>query len=136
MDKKLLGFFPRLENGIVFVRIVVGVIMIKYGWEIVNAKQMQGYVAWLTDVHFPAPGAMAYLGKVAELAGGLLLALGLWTRLACVALLVDACVITFVMGHGKIWGEDQLPFLLLLLFLTFFFTGGGKWSLDRLLFKR
>ncbi len=40
----------------------------------------------------------------------------------------------FFVGHGKIWYEDQHPFLFVLLAFVFFFIGGGKWSVDYLLF--
>jgi putative oxidoreductase len=39
------------------------------------------------------------------------------------------------MGHGKIFSDDQHPFLFVLLSLVFFFSGPGKWSMDELLFK-
>jgi putative oxidoreductase len=43
--------------------------------------------------------------------------------------------ITFKIGHGKFWYEDQHPFMFVLFGLLFFFTGPGKWSLDHVLFK-
>jgi uncharacterized membrane protein YphA (DoxX/SURF4 family) len=39
-------------------------------------------------------------------------------------------------GDGKIWYEDQHPFLFVLLAAVFFFTGPGKWSIDYLLFNK
>jgi uncharacterized membrane protein YphA (DoxX/SURF4 family) len=44
--------------------------------------------------------------------------------------------ITFVVGGGKIWYEDQYPFLFVLLAMVFFFTGPGKWSIDSSLFNK
>jgi putative oxidoreductase len=79
---------------------------------------------------------MAYVGKITELVGGLLLAIGLFTRPAVIALVINMAVITFIMGNGKILSDDQHPFLLLLLFAVFFFTGAGMYSLDYLLFDK
>jgi uncharacterized membrane protein YphA (DoxX/SURF4 family) len=44
--------------------------------------------------------------------------------------------VSFFVGHGKIWYEDQHPFLFVLLALVFFFYGPGKMSVDQLLFGK
>jgi hypothetical protein len=38
------------------------------------------------------------------------------------------------MGEGKIFSDNQHPFLLSLLSLMFFFTGAGRLSIDYILF--
>jgi uncharacterized membrane protein YphA (DoxX/SURF4 family) len=78
---------------------------------------------------------MVYIGKATELIGGILLFLGLFTRVACLILIIVMSYITFFVGHGKIWYEDQHPFLLVLFALTFIFTGPGNFSLDKMIFK-
>lgn len=78
---------------------------------------------------------MVYIGKAAELVGGILLSLGLFTRIACVILIIVMSYIAFFVGHGKIWYEDQHPFLFVLLAFIFFFTGPGNFSLDKLIFN-
>jgi putative oxidoreductase len=77
---------------------------------------------------------MVYTGKLIELIGGAFLILGLFTRLVTVLLFLTFVFITFVMGQGKIFTENQHPFLLALLSLLFFFTGAGRMSLDHLIF--
>ncbi|HEX9513178.1 MAG TPA: DoxX family protein [Puia sp.] len=136
MFKRLLTSRIHLENWLILIRVITGIIIAKYGLETFNKGQMEGNVAWLKDVHFPSPFFMAYLGKISELIGGILLILGLLTRVVSIVLIINMSVIIFIMGHGKVFGEDQLPFLLLLLFATFLFSGAGKWSLDHLLFSR
>ena len=49
---------------------------------------------------------------------------------AAVALAITMAVICFVMGKGRIFTDDQHPFLFILLAAVFFFLGAGKWSLD------
>jgi putative oxidoreductase len=136
MFKKLFTSRSFLENWLASVRVVTGILIAIVGFEVFDKGRMNGNVAWLTDLHFPVPHFMAYLGKAAELIGGIFLALGLLVRLMSVILVVDMFVITFIMGQGKILGDAQLPFVFLLLFAGFFFAGSGKWSLDYLLFDR
>lgn len=78
---------------------------------------------------------MVYMGKAAELVSGIMFILGFLTRVASLILICTMLYITFFVGNGKIWYEDQYPFLFALLGLVFFFTGAGKWSMDHVLFK-
>jgi len=136
MLKRLFTTGPILENWLVIIRITVGVLIAAYGLETFEAEKMKSNVAWLTDIHFPLPVFMAYLGKITELAGGIFLAIGLFTRIISVPLIINMSVVIIFMGNCKIFGDAQLPFLFLLFFLTFIIYGGGKWSLDNLLFNR
>lgn len=124
------------ENGISIIRILVGLMMAYHGIETFDAEKMSNYSKWLTDLHFPYPTLMAYLGKGTEFFGGVLLALGLFTRLVIPPLSITMLIISFFMGKGKIFTDDQHPFLFVLLFLVFLFVGAGKWSLDYWLFDK
>ena len=136
MLRQLLTSDGLYKNFLAVIRAIAGIIIAKYGLEVFKADGMKGNFDWLTDLHMPAPHFMAYLGKLTELIGGGLLAIGLFTRLVTIPLIINMGVIIFFMGKGNIWGDEQLPFLLLLLFAVFFFTGAGKWSVDHWLFDR
>lgn len=136
MIKKLLISPVNVENGLVFIRVMAGLLIFVHGLGIFSQGHMKGNIAWLTDLHFPAPVLMAYLGKGTELAGGILLILGLLTRPVALALVINMSVITFMMGSGNIFEDDQPPFLFLVLFLFLLVTGGGKYSLDKWLFDK
>jgi putative oxidoreductase len=123
------------QTGLGLIRILVGAFMIYHGWEVFNKDTMSGYEKWLTDLHFPAPGLMAYLGKGSEFVGGVFLALGLFTRLAIIPIIIAMGVICFGMGKGRIFTDEQHPFLFILLCLVFFFCGPGRYSLDKIIFK-
>jgi putative oxidoreductase len=78
----------------------------------------------------------SYIGKTLELVSGVLLLTGFLTRLACVFILLTFLMITFYIGQGRIFMEEQYPFMFCLFAVLFLFNGAGKWSLDRLIFKR
>jgi len=109
--------------------------MIYHGTEVFEADKIKEYAGWEPIKSFPAPMALAYLGKLSELIGGILLLLGLYTRLGTLIIMGTMLFIAFVIGHGKIWYEDQYPFLFGLLALVIFFNGPGAWSLDQKIFN-
>ena len=124
------------NNGLALIRLIVGFFMMYHGYEIFNETIMNGYLQREMFKNSSSAKTMIYIGKAAELAGGILLFLGLFTRVACLILIIVMSYITFFVGHGKVWYEDQHPFLLVLFALTFFFTGPGNFSLDKLIFKK
>ncbi|UFH53549.1 DoxX family protein [Spirosoma sp. KNUC1025] len=123
------------EGGLTFVRIVVGLLLIYHGWEVFDPTKMKEYAVWDVFKESSSPSFMVYLGKGSELVAGILLTAGFLTRIACLIIIGTMLYITFFIGHGKFWYEDQHPFMFVLMGLVFFFTGAGKWSLDALFWK-
>ena len=132
--KKIFSASPVWQNnGLFLIRIIAGFLLIWHGWEIFNAEKMKGYVSW--DM-FKTKSFLPYFGKATELAGGVLLFLGLFTRIGCLLLIGAFAYITFFVGKGKFWMDDQHPFLFVLIAMLFIFTGPGVLALDNLLFKK
>jgi putative oxidoreductase len=135
IKKALFSAAPiNLDRGVAIVRIIVGALLAYHGQEVFNAQLMAGYLDWDT---FAGPNArlLVYTGKSAELIAGLLLLFGLFTRLGALMTIVVLSYITFFVGNGRFWYEDQHPFMFVLFGLLFLFTGPGAWSVDRLIFK-
>ena len=110
--------------------------LVYHGLELFDKEVMKGYTTWDSFKGFSSPAVMIYCGKASELVAGILLTLGLFTRLACLIMIGTFLYITFFVGHGKFWYEDQHPFMFVLIACVFFFTGPGRWSTDALLFQR
>lgn len=134
--KRFLSASPLMQQeGLALIRLIVGFFLIYHGWEVFSSAKINEYLQW--DMFKKPNGKMlVYLGKGSELVGGILLFLGLFTRLGCLIIMGSLGYIAFVVGHGKVWWDDQYPFLFVLLALVFFFTGPGALSLDRLIFNR
>jgi putative oxidoreductase len=128
---KFLSSGPLHQDlGLLIVRVITGLFMVYHGWEVFDAETMHGYTTWDAFKN-PWGGTMVYVGKGAELVAGLMLTLGLFTRLSAIMLFVSMWYIAFFIGSGKVWYEDQHPFMFVLLAIVYFVAGGGRWSLDR-----
>lgn len=134
---KLFSFSLSSQNAaLAVVRILLGLFTVYHGWEIFNATKMNDYQQWDIFKNLSTGKLLPYIGKAAELVAGVLLLMGLFTRSASLFLIVTMSYIAFFIGHGKIWYEDQHPFMFVLLGIVFLFTGGGRWSADYYLFKQ
>jgi len=107
-----------------------------------------GFVDAVTKLGFPLPVVFAWAAALAEFAGGLLLALGLLTRIAAFFVAFNMAVAAFLQHHVlsqwlaavglatvpaetlKGWGRPELAVIYLLVALTLMVSGGGGWSLD------
>ena len=129
---------PFSQNyGIAIVRIITGILLIGQGWEMFDGEKMKMYTGWFVERNYSNPAVWAYAGKVGEMLAGIGFMLGMFTRLASVAVILSFTGIIFILGDkGKIFKGDQYPFLFILLALIFFFTGPGALSVDRLIFKK
>jgi putative oxidoreductase len=121
------------SSGIAIVRMIVGLFMIYHGWEIFSIEKMNVYFQWDS---FKGITWLPYLGKAAELIAGILLTIGLFTRAASMLMMGTLIYIAFFVGNGKVWYQDQHPFLFVLLGMVFVFTGPGSLALDNMLFKK
>jgi putative oxidoreductase len=116
MKDRMFSISPYfLSIGFAAIRVITGMLMTYHGIEVLDGNKMYGYGQWLTDLRFPQPHIMAYLGKGTELVSGVLLVLGLFTRLAALALAVTMLLVCFGIGKGRIFTDDQHPFLFVLL---------------------
>jgi putative oxidoreductase len=125
----------QLNTGLAITRIIAGLLLVYHGFEVFNAELMSGYAEW-EMFKGPAAKFLVYTGKLAELIAGIFLVLGLFTRACAVIIIGTFLFITFFIGKGRFWYEDQHPFLFVLFGLLFLFTGPGAWSLDAIIFKK
>jgi uncharacterized membrane protein YphA (DoxX/SURF4 family) len=124
------------EQGLTVLRLVFGLLLVYHGWEIFNIETMKGYTSWDQFKDSSNPLLKVYVGKTSEFITGLLLTLGLFTRITCLWIIATMAYITFFVGNGKFWYEDQHPFMFILMASVFFFTGPGQYSLDNKLFNK
>ena len=123
-----------LSEGMAIIRLVVGALVVYHGLEVFDRELMNGYLGW-ESFKSPYGKVLVYFGKSSELLAGILLTLGLFTRIGSLLLIGAMLYITFFIGQGRFWYEDQHPFMFAILGLVFFFCGSGIWSIDSLLWR-
>ncbi len=81
------------------------------------------------------PAASLHLSAFAEFICAILIILGLLTRLASIPLIINMAVAALIVHSADDFGTKEMSLLYLGIFLTLFFTGPGKYSADRGIFR-
>jgi putative oxidoreductase len=139
MSRWLNRFQP---HGILLLRLVLGVALLKYGWPKVFGPAFHiahPFVATKhalnEETHFVAslglPYWLGYVSAFTELVGGILLILGLFTRFIAFLVTINMLVaITMVtMRHG--YSASEYPIALAAIAILLVLTGAGKAALDQ-----
>ena len=140
------AILPKLESkpiAHVLVRMIVGCVFLSEGIQKFLFSDSLG-VGRFIKIGIPAPEVMAPFVGVVEIACGLLVLVGLFTRLAAVPLIIDMLVaisttkIPILMEKG-FWAmahEARTDWSMLLGSLFLLVVGAGRWSMDYLFAQR
>lgn len=137
MQKLMAPFrMPSLWADLVLMlpRICVGYwLAARFGWSKFPAPEW--FVSDVAKLGFPFPGFFAWAAVLAEVVGGGLLCVGLFTRLAGLAIAVTMLVAIFLQkANAELW--EKLPaYGCLWVALYAIVLGSGRFGLDGLLFK-
>jgi putative oxidoreductase len=121
-----------------FIRFCTGAVLVPHGVQKLLLGNMTVVLKDVTEVGLWPPVAWAYLVGAVELFGAAMLALGLFTRVAAVAIAIEMAVICIVfLWPSYFWTARGMEYALLmgLSCIAFAVRGGGRYSLDRLIGK-
>jgi putative oxidoreductase len=120
----------RKDLGILLLRVIIpGTLLFAHGL----GKLMR--VPGIFE-HFPNPIGVgstmsAILAIFAEVVCAALVMLGIFTRLALIPLIIVMLVAFFIVHAGDPFAEREKALVFLVVFVGLFFTGGGRYVLDR-----
>ncbi len=125
------------QYGIALLRIIVGIVFIMHGSQKLFTYGYQGVVGSMGQVGIPAPEIAAVLIMATEFLGGILLVLGLFTRLAAmpIAFAMLVAIVQVHLKHGFFAGGGgyEFPLTLCVSAIVLVLTGSGAWALDNIL---
>jgi len=145
-------YAPLAPYSYAFIRFCAGAIIARHGYPKFFEGGVTGLAGFMPKLGLEPGLAWAYLVAFVEFGGGILLAIGLLTRLAAAALVVEfaviVCVIKFANGFfafapkaiqpgfaGMVPGGFEFEMFLGLVCLAVLFGGGGKISVDHAIGK-
>jgi putative oxidoreductase len=148
--KKLLELYERFAGLASYFRSpFLLVVRLYWGWQLVQSgwgklHHLEKVTDFFTSLNLPAPGVTAQFVSGLELVGGLLLILGLGSRLIGLILSVNMLVAYWTADRdalfavfsdpGKFYNADPYTFLFAAAMVMVF--GAGMFSVDTLLKKR
>jgi putative oxidoreductase len=128
---------PLAGLGWLIVRLTAGVILVLHGYhKLTGGNGVSDHADYLRKEGVPVPELSAWLSTGAELVGGALLALGLFTRPVGLVIAIQFFAATWIAHReqlkdiGSPQGGGQAALLLLAIGLCAMFQGAGKLSLD------
>ena len=120
------------ESSITILRIAAGLLMAGLhglGKVPPSEKLIEGVQA----MGFPAPALFAWLAGLAELVGGVFLAVGFLTRPSAFFMAFTMFVAAFGKHLADPWDVKELSVIYLCIALVFVFRGAGRISVDNLI---
>lgn len=143
----------RVDLGLLILRLMGLGLAVVHGWPKLVSLQagVSRFPEALASMGFPAPTVFAWLAALAEVVGGLGVALGLGTRIAAGLAAVTMLVAAFVRHHAhdlllvklglrtaneetlQAWGSPELALVYLVAMITVGLIGPGRLSLDAMM---
>jgi putative oxidoreductase len=129
----MFSWLNRFEGlGSLFMRLVLGIIMVAHGYtKIIPSGALYSFSHTVFRMHLPI--WLGYVSAFTEFFGGMLIIVGLLTRVAAFMTAIDLTVaIIKVHLHGGLLGPNSfaLPLSLLAISVMLVFTGCGWLGLD------
>lgn len=143
------------DLGLLVLRLCGLGLAVVHGWGKVVALAAEGadarFATGVEALGFPMPLLFAWAAAVAEFAGGILVALGLFTRIAAASSAIAMAVAAFLRHRfaqqvltwlgilhvpaetREKWGDPELAAVYLAVFVALTLMGGGRFSLERVL---
>ena len=119
--------------GMLILRLAIGILLASHGFD----KLQHFSTIQSRFINFMGLGQSVSLSLAifAEFFCSIFLILGLFTRLACIPILILFAVILIKVTHGHVFDDGQLPTLFFAATLTLLLCGPGKISVDGMIGK-
>jgi putative oxidoreductase len=128
-------FLYNSDLGLLIFRLFVGLTM-AFSHGLGKLPPPEQLIAGVESIGFPMAIAFAWAAALSEFIGALLLASGLFTRIAATFIGFTMAVAGFIVHGADPFAKKEMAFLYLAACVMFIFTGAGKYSLDSIVRKK
>lgn len=123
------------DLGLLVLRVFIGLTMtLSHG--LGKVPPSEKLIERVVELGFPLPVIFAWSAGLAELVGGVLIALGLYTRFASSFVAFTMIVAAFGVHANDPFQKQELSLVYLACCILFMLSGAGSLSLDRFLRKK
>lgn len=119
------------DIGLAILRIGGGLGMATHGYPKVFGG-IEGFTGAVESMGFPFPLFFAWAAALSEFVGGILLALGVFTRTCAVLICGTMFVAAFIRHGGDPFSRKELAILYLIVTLALAIMGGGRLAVEQL----
>ena len=123
------------DLGLLLFRVFIGLAM-AFAHGLGKVPPPEQLVSGVAAIGFPVPVLFAWAAALSELVGGILIAVGLFTRISSLSLGFTMIIAAFVVHAADPFQVKEMALLYLASCVLLIFTGAGKYSLDKLLRKK
>lgn len=137
MNWKLHGLARFADLTLLALRAVTGSFLIHETWDnVTSSARMREFAEFLTQFGFPLPHLMAPLSVAVQFGCGVVLVLGLATRLAGLLIAANFAVAVYMVHYAEPFRGWWPALILVFLGLHFAAAGSGKFGVDAWFGKR
>jgi len=123
------------ELSITFLRVFGGIALSSLHG-IKKIPPSENFVKSVNDLGFPLVDFFAWAAGLSEFAGGILLAIGLFTRPAATMIIITMLVAALGAHASDPFAKRELSLLFFTVALTFLARGASRYSMDNFFFNR
>lgn len=124
-----------VSTALLILRVAAGLFMLTHGWGKFQMLISDGPNLFPSVLGMGATASLT-LAVLVEFLASILLIFGLVTRLSALLLLITMLVAALIIHSADPFSVKELPLMYSTIYLVIFYLGAGKYSLDRLLFKK
>ena len=118
------------DIGLLWLRLLTGAGIAYHGYGKIFGGRMDGFTEGVASMGFPAPALFAWAAALSEFAGGICIALGLFTRPAAFFLFVTMAVAAFIRHGDDPFGKKELALAYWTIAGSLVGLGAGTFSVD------
>ena len=119
------------DLGLLWLRVLMGLGIAWHGYGKIFGGKIPGFAEGIAGMGFPFPEFFAWAAALSEFAGGLLVALGLFTRPAAGFVFVTMTVAAFVRHSADPFSVKEMALAYWTMSGALILLGGGRFALER-----